>query len=92
MKKGELSTNNRQSAFLILWSQQENGVLGHGLIKEVADFFSVHKSTISRLWRATKNKIDAALDNQDGVALRHQLLRKWLKANRKEEEMGSAGT
>ena len=66
VKKGELSTNNRQSAFLILWSQQENGVLGHGLIKEVADFFSVHKSTISRLWRATKNKFDAALDNQDG--------------------------
>ena len=37
-KKLELSTNNRQSAFLILWSKQENGSLPRGSAREVADF------------------------------------------------------
>jgi hypothetical protein len=66
LKKSELSTNNRQSAFLILWSKAENGVLPPGVILEVSHLFSVHKTTISRLWRAIKNKIDNAVNNQDG--------------------------
>jgi hypothetical protein len=45
-EKLELSTNNRQSAFLILWSKQENGSLPRGSACEVADFFSVDRSTI----------------------------------------------
>ena len=53
-KKFELSTNNRQSAFLILWSKQENGSLPRGSAREVAEFFSVDRSTISNLWRQIK--------------------------------------
>jgi hypothetical protein len=65
-KKFELSTNNRQSAFLILWSKQENGSLPRGSAREVAEFFSVDRSTISNLWRQIKKKIDDAVDNQNG--------------------------
>jgi hypothetical protein len=66
VKKLELSTNNRQSAFLILWSKAENGVLPPGVILEMANLFSVNKTTISRLWHAIKNKMDNAVNNQDG--------------------------
>ena len=59
-KKVELSSNNRQSAFLILWNKLEDGRLPHGALGEVAEFFSVDRTTISRLWRAVKNKIDEA--------------------------------
>jgi hypothetical protein len=69
VKKSELLTNNRQSAFRILWSKAENGALPPGVILEVASLFSVHKTTISRLWRALKNKIDNAVNNQDGDEL-----------------------
>ena len=62
----ELSSNNRQSAFLILWNKLEDGRLPHGALGEVADFFSVDRTTISRLWRAVKNKIDEAVNNQNG--------------------------
>jgi hypothetical protein len=65
-EKLELSTNNRQSAFLILWSKQENGSLPWGSAREVADFFSVDRSTISKLWHQIKRKIDDALNNQNG--------------------------
>lgn len=65
-KKLELSLNNRQSAFLILWSKMENGRLPHGSLRDAANFFSVDVSTISRLWRGVKNKIDAAVINQNG--------------------------
>jgi hypothetical protein len=58
VKKSELSTNNRQSA--------KKGVLPPGVILEVASLFSVNKTTISRLWRAIKNKIENAVNNQDG--------------------------
>jgi hypothetical protein len=66
-EKLELLTNNRQSAFLILWSKQENGSLPRGSARQVADFFSVaDRSTISKLWRQIKRKIDDALNNQNG--------------------------
>ena len=65
-KKLELSLNNRQSAFLVLWNKLEDGRLPHGAIGEVAEFFSVDRSTISRLWRAVNNKIDDAVNNPNG--------------------------
>jgi hypothetical protein len=65
-KKLELSLNNRQSAFLLLWNKLEDGRLPHGAIGEVAEFFSVDRSTISKLWRALKNKIDNAVNNPNG--------------------------
>jgi len=65
-KKLELSLNNRQSAFLILWSKLEDGRLPHGELLDVANFFSVNKSTISRLWRTVNNKIDEIVNNQNG--------------------------
>jgi hypothetical protein len=65
-KKLELSLNNRQSAFLILWSKVENGRLPHGALRDAANFFSVDITTISRLWRGVKNKIDDAVNNQNG--------------------------
>jgi hypothetical protein len=65
-KKLELSSNNRQSAFLVLWNKLEDGRLPHGALREVAEFFSVDRATISRLWRAVKNKIDEAVNNQNG--------------------------
>ncbi len=65
-KKLEMSTNNRQSAFLILWSKQENGILPPGSAREVAEFFGVDRSTISYLWRELKRKIDAHVNNQNG--------------------------
>lgn len=65
-KKLELSINNRQSAFLILWSKLEDGRLPRGSAREVAEFFSVDRSTISRMWREIKIKIDDALNNQNG--------------------------
>ena len=54
----ELSTNNRQAAFLVLWSKQQSGDLKDGSFGEVAKLFGVHKSTISRLWRAMNKKIE----------------------------------
>ena len=57
-KKKELSTNNRQAAFLVLWSKQQSGDLKDGSFGEVAKLFGVHKSTISRLWRAMNKKIE----------------------------------
>ena len=65
-KKLEMSTNNRQSAFLILWSKQENGILPPGSAREVAEFFGVDRLTISYLWRELKRKIDAHVNNQNG--------------------------
>jgi hypothetical protein len=65
-KKLELSLNNRQSAFLILWSKVEDGRLPHGALRNAANFFSVDISTISRLWRGVKNKIEEAVNNQNG--------------------------
>jgi hypothetical protein len=38
-KKLELSTNNRQGAFLILWSKQENGSLPRGSARGCGFFF-----------------------------------------------------
>ena len=56
-KKKELSTNNRQAAFLVLWSKQQSGDLKDGSFGEVlAKLFRVHKSTISQLWRAMNKK------------------------------------
>ena len=66
VKSAELSTNNRQSAFLILWTKQDEGRLPPGALQEVANLFSVDRSTIHRLWRALKNKIDVAVNNEDG--------------------------
>jgi hypothetical protein len=37
-----------------------------GVQREVADFFSVDRSTISKLWCQIKSKIDDALNNQNG--------------------------
>jgi hypothetical protein len=65
-EKLELSLYNRQSAFLILWSKLEDGRLPHGSLRDAAIFFNVDISTISRLWRSIKNKIDEAVNNQDG--------------------------
>jgi hypothetical protein len=44
----------------------EDGRLPHGALREVAEFFSVDRATISRLWRAVKNKIGEAVNNQNG--------------------------
>jgi hypothetical protein len=65
--KLEMSANNRQSAFLILWNKQENGRLPPGSAREVAEFFGVDRSTISYLWRQLKNKIDDHVNNQNGA-------------------------
>jgi hypothetical protein len=65
-KKLELSLNNQQSAFLILWSKVEDGRLPHGALRSAANFFSVDITTISRLWRGVKNKLDEAVNNQNG--------------------------
>jgi hypothetical protein len=63
-KKLELSLNNRQSAFLILWSKVEDGRLPHGALRSAANFFLVDTTTISRLWRGVKNKLNDAVNNQ----------------------------
>jgi hypothetical protein len=58
-KKLELSLgNNRQSAFLILWSKVEDGRLPHGALCSATIFFGGHYMTISRLWRGVKKKLD----------------------------------
>jgi predicted DNA-binding protein (UPF0251 family) len=57
-KYKEMTTNNRQTAFFLLWQRQENGRPAHGHIREVADLMSVHRATISKLWRAVNKKIN----------------------------------
>ena len=64
-KYSELTTAKRQAAFLILWQGKENGRPKFGAMQEVATSFGVHRGTISKLWRAVINKIDAHVNNQD---------------------------
>lgn len=63
----EMSTDNRKTAFRILWDQQENGRPGRGSVPRIAAEFNVDRRTIERLWRTHKNKIDEYVNNHNGA-------------------------
>ena len=86
-KYKELTTNNRQTAFFLLWQGQENGRPAHGQIQEVADLMSVHRATISNLWRAVKKKMDDHISSHpdEPVDIESLLLdRSFYESNRKQ--------
>jgi hypothetical protein len=56
--KLELSTEQKMALFLVLWDSQVNGRPANGAAKLLATQFDVHITMISRIWRATKSKID----------------------------------
>jgi len=56
-KYQELTQNQRQSAFLLLWGKRKDGALPRGSCVEIAKIFNVHRSTISTLWREINSKI-----------------------------------
>jgi hypothetical protein len=60
--KLEMSTDHRMGAFLMLWESQIDGRPTRGAVRRLAIQFDVDVSTINRLWRGTKNKIDARLN------------------------------
>jgi hypothetical protein len=46
-----LTFNERLGLFYHLWNKLENGVLPRGAIVETSKIFSVHRKTVTRLWR-----------------------------------------
>jgi hypothetical protein len=60
--KFELLTERRMALFSVLWENQVNGRPGPGAAKQLVIQFDVDVTTINRLWRATKSKIDAHLN------------------------------
>jgi hypothetical protein len=60
--KLEMSTDHRMGAFLMLWESQIDGRPTHGAVRRLAIQFDIDVSTINRLWRGAKNKIDACLN------------------------------
>jgi hypothetical protein len=65
-KKKELSTEQRMSAFLVLKENKNDGRPVRGAAQRLAIQFNVDKTTINRLWRVTKNKLDTHLNIQNG--------------------------
>jgi hypothetical protein len=60
--KFELLTDQRMALFLVLWGSQVNERPAHGAAKGLAAQFDINVTTINRIWRATKSKIDAHLN------------------------------
>jgi hypothetical protein len=59
--------------FSVLWENQVNGRPGPGAAKRLAIQFNVDVTTINRLWRATKLKIDAHLNIlQNGAPINNE--------------------
>ena len=57
-----LPTEDRKAAYHMLLGMSSEGVLDRGAISTVAQLFSVHRSTISRLWTTVRRK---ALSNHN---------------------------
>ena len=70
--KEELPTAQRMAVFLLLWQSQVNGRPANGSVQRLAIQFDVDKSTITRLWRATKIKLDTHLNVQNGAPINNQ--------------------
>jgi hypothetical protein len=71
--KLELSTERRRALFSVLWENQVNGRPGPGAAKRLAIQFEVDFTTINRLLRATKSKIDAHLNIlQNGAPIENE--------------------
>jgi hypothetical protein len=60
------------AAFLVLWDTQVDGRPVRGSAHWLATQFDVDRRTIDRLWRATKNKLDACLNVQNGAPINNQ--------------------
>jgi hypothetical protein len=56
-KYKEMTTSSRQAAFCTLHSHAKVGVLERGWMAKTARMFSVHHSTMTRLWREISAKI-----------------------------------
>ena len=57
-----LSTADRKAAYHMLLGMADGETLARGAVSSVAAVFSVHKSTISRLWRTVRRK---SLNNEN---------------------------
>jgi hypothetical protein len=60
--KLEMSTDHRMGVFLMLWESQIDGRPARGAVRWLAIQFNIDVSTTNRLWRGTKNKINACLN------------------------------
>jgi hypothetical protein len=67
--KLELSKEQRLGVFLMLWDTKDTNRPARGAVKRLAIHSDVDRSTIDRLWRATKIKLDSCLIVQNGTPL-----------------------
>ena len=62
-----LSTSDRKSAYHMLLALSEDGKPAPGSFSTIAAYYSVDKSTISRLWRKVCQKKAEAVNNQENA-------------------------
>ena len=69
-KRKEMSTDERMCCFTMMFSDSKDGRPKRGSIGELAHFFDVERSTISRLWRTIHSKLQQhVVDNGPDASL-----------------------
>lgn len=62
----ELTTTQRQCAFLMMWSHSREGSTTPAIVTTTANLFKVTKNTIRRLWRETMQKVEEEQEREAG--------------------------